>query len=215
MYVASFVLAGIAVNVVNHSLSGYWFTTSTTLGVNMRDGCVTPYVTDMAANDSMLVAECSGLDVFGIDSIQRRWTIDWIREHPGQFVLDAGPKVAAQLGSENHFSLGRPGYSPLDPEDPLQKPLVLVWIWYPVFYNVLLLTAMAAGIWIRRRQLAGPDGAVLLPFAGGLALAILTKASVRYNLPYTPCMIYFASQAMLTLFRAMRRRVQSKKSELT
>lgn len=206
VYGVTLVLASGALNIINHSLSGYWFTTSTTLGVNMRDGCVTPHVTDMAANDSMLIAECTGLDVFQLDSIQRRWAVDWICSHPGLFLRDAGPKIRAQLDSENHISLGRPPqYMPLDPGDPRQKPLVLFWLWYPVLYHALLLVAMCVGIWIRRRGLLRADGAVLLPFVCGLVLAVFTKAAVRYNLPYTPCMIYFAATALLWWGRRVRR----------
>lgn len=213
VYVASFALAGAALGAVNLRLSGHASFTSTTLGVNMRDGCVTPHVADMAANDSMIIAECTGLDVFQIDSIQRRWTLAWIARNPGRFALDAGPKLAAQLGSDSHMALGRGGYMPLDEEKPVQKGLIVFWLWYPKVYNAVLLAAMAAGIWIRRRRLAGSDGAVLLPFVCGLALAVLTKAEVRYNLPYTPCMIYFASLAALALLRRLRPKPQPKTTD--
>ena len=208
VYVVSFALAWAALGAVNLRLSGHASFTSTTLGVNMRDGCVTPHVADMAANDSMIIAECTGLDVFQIDSIQRRWTLAWIARNPGRFALDAGPKLAAQLGSDSHMALGRGGYMPLDEVKPVQKGLIVFWLWYPKVYNAVLLAAMAAGIWIRRRRLAGSDGAVLLPFVCGLALAVLTKAEVRYNLPYTPCMIYFASLAALALLRRLRPKPQ-------
>lgn len=161
---------------------GHRFLSSTTLGVNMligaNDYCHGSY-NDMVFDDN-LSDVLTGRNVFECDSVYRELAYDWIRKNPGKWISLSLLKIKSQLGVDKNRERG---------------------ISYTYFYLSVLYLATLCDIWIRRRKIAGPDIAVLFPFACGLALSVLTVGATRYNFPYIPCLIYFAAPAFGKLLR--------------
>lgn len=184
----------------NRSLTGYNFFGSTTLGINILIGanedCHGAY-NEFTSVDPSIIDKTEGKNTFQIDSIQKAYAFEWIKENPGRWVALALPKIYYELHPASIPSLGRYDKCLIKKETMLTKVFFICVKVYGYFYQLMLLGLAFAGIWIRRKELCGVDGAILLPFLGSLALAILTVGDPRYNMPYIPILIWFAVWSIL------------------
>lgn len=195
IYIASAVLCSLTIVLVNKNISGYAFYSSTTLGTNMmlgaNDEAYGGYNNATAAKEEN-EKKMDGMNVFQIDSLEKAYAVNWIKKNPGRWSGLAIKKIGYQMVPDSYIHVGREGYSILGQEDNPRGFVLNVWRAYCWIYQILLIIFGALGIWYRRRCLIGNDGIILLPFLGGLALAILTVGHPRYNMPYMPILIYFA-----------------------
>lgn len=182
IYAVSIGIGFIMVGEINRAVSGRFFISSTTLGINMligaNDDCEGGYNSAVLSDE--LDNELIGLDAFGCDSAYRTHAMEWIKEHPGKWALLSVKKIRYQIGTEH------PAWLP----DALNYGL-----------HFIFLCLVLAGIIIKGRDLTGVSEAVLLPLIGSVALAVLTVGHPRYNYPFMPCLVYFASAACLRLLK--------------
>lgn len=203
-YPASMILTYLMIISFNYSKTGYYFYSSTTLGINMllgaNDGCDGGY-NDLSTVDPAIDKEIEGKTTFQIDSLQKAYAYRWIGENPRKWLVLAPAKIAHELRPDTFTNLGRADGEVFDESDSLQYIFVMCIKGYVYIFQFALLITAAWGIWIRRRNLWGVDGAVLLPFLGSLGLTVLTVGNARYNMPFVPILIYFATWAILSIQR--------------
>lgn len=210
--VVTFLISGTATYALilsfNYQNTGYRFFSTSTLGTNMLQGANSIARGNYNNADSIAVEidpQLEGKNVFQIDSINRAYTKKWIEENPGRWALLSAPKIYYQLRPASYvFHLGRSKEAIINPGKPVGKIAIIGIKAYSNIYQFGLIFLMLYGLWIRRRSLWGIDGIILLPFLGGLALAILTVGHPRYNMPFEPVMIYFAALALMHIYKKIK-----------
>lgn len=198
-YIATAALCCFGIVILNKNISGYAFYSSSTLGTNMMlgandeaDGMYNNATGAKEENEKKM----GGMNVFQIDSLEKSYAINWIKEHPGRWSALAVQKLRYQMYPDSYIHVGREGYSILRQTDNGEGFILNAWRAYCWLYQILLIIFAGVGIWCRRRYLRGNDGIILLPFIGGLGLAVLTVGHTRYNMPFIPILIYFAVWAL-------------------
>lgn len=207
-YLATATIACLTLYAFNRNISGYGFMTSTTLGHNMIMGSFDDsyggYIINKNLNDKV-GKDITGKNVFEIDSIMKDYSYKWIKENPGKWTSLIIPKLKYELYYISYENLGRLDYNPVFDKDKVYlKPLKLYWLWFPALYQYVIYILALTGVWIRRKTILGVDGLILLPFLGSLLLTIFTVGHPRYNVPYMPILIYFASNALLYIINRLK-----------
>lgn len=195
-YVAGIVLTVLTLISFNRLVSGYAFLSSTTLGINMFIGAnndadggyiITQFMSDTVSDD------ITEKNVFETDKILRKHAVDWIKNNPVKWINLIPVKLKYEMMPADEIYLTRgPENAIFDTNDIRWKAIVIYWLWFPKLYHYSIYLFSIIGLWFRRNRIIGADGIILLPFLGGLALAILTVGHPRYNMPYMPILIYFA-----------------------
>ena len=205
-YLASAAVCCFGIIMLNKSISGYAFYSSSTLGTNMMlgandeaDGMYNNATAAKEENEKKM----EGMNVFQIDSLEKAYAVNWIKQHPGRWSALAFQKMRYQMYPDSYIHVGRDDYSILGQNNNQNGFILNVWRAYCWIYQILLIIFAIFGIWCRRHQLLRNDGIILLPFLGGLALAVLTVGHTRYNMPFIPILIYFAVWAISTNYKKL------------
>lgn len=187
---------------VNFCVSGgHLFLSSTTLGINMIQGAAdetSGAYCEASYNKKRLNDAVADLDVFACDSAYREASCEWISSNPGKWLGYIPAKVRYYLCVNPMLDYGRTSERMRH-----NGTLAQVRRLYPYIFQVTLYVAALAGLWIRRRQLWGADGAILLVYAAGIALTILTVGDPRYQIPFLPCLYWFASFVMARALKSL------------
>ena len=160
---AGIVLSIGAILVVNHSLSGgYWFISSTTLGVNMIqgacDGTYGAYYGEVL-DDKEIDMATSHLNVFEKDKYFSEKSIDWIKKNPAKWIGYIPDKLYYYFMPDEHLFYGRDQkYFTIDHGDIFLKIRCILPKVY--FYGIYLLAfiglTMRLRLMIRHRRLNTP-----------------------------------------------------------
>lgn len=208
-YIVTVTMSCGGIMAVHEYRTGYRFLSANTLGVNMvmgaNDGAYGPYNVPVGT-DSLIDARIEGKNSFQIDSIKTAFALNWIKQHPARWSLLAFPKIGYQLQPKSYSNFGRDDEI-IRNQNSVDKAAILGFKIENFTYQWVLLIFAFYGMWLRRKQLLGADGAILLPFIGGLALAVLTVGHPRYNMPYVPILIYFAIFTLYSIKRNFENRL--------
>lgn len=195
-------LGGIAIGAVliltfNYEVSqGSVFLSSTTSGINMRLGAFDeatgsyPYA---EIPDPNLVS-MDNPNVFDTDKAYRKDAIQWITENPTRWLVLSAKKVFYLIVMDYWLESSLPGERS---DMRISERKAELFTLSAVYYLVSILAIV--GIWVKRRELWGVYGLVLIPVLGVLFLAILTVGSPRYHYPAMPSILFFAANAICTL----------------
>lgn len=195
-YVAGIAVTMAAIGCLTYSSCGYPLTGSTTKGTNMIMGCWDGaqgrYDDEVfSPGNSGYIEPELGYNVVERDSCLTTRSVEWILNNPKKFLTLVPKKMFYLWG---HDSYAEFVLKP-NPDHSLTHQMVLSIPYY------LLLMLSVCGIWMRRRNLFGISGIILLPVILGCGAHILMYGGGRYHYPLLPPLIYFAAVALWFMFR--------------
>ncbi len=199
-YAAGVAIVMVGIMTLTYSSCGYPLSGSTTKGTNMIMGCwdqATGKYDDVvfdSGNPGYIDPELK-YNVVERDSCLSARSVDWIIHNPIRWVSLVPKKMFYLWGHDSYaeFVLEE------NPDHSLSHQMALS----GVYYMVLALSVW--GIWLKRKDLFGISGIVLLPVLLGCAAHSLMYGGGRYHYPLMPPLIYFASVAVEFAITVIRR----------
>lgn len=209
-YTLSLLATMFAFCALNYSIShGKTFFANDTLGINIFLGAnptATGYYDAGCLASDNLDERMQGKSTAQCDSIYRDISSSWISQNPGQWLSLAPLKVRGMFDPDFiQTGFGKVADRNNQPGllDLSRYPLLFMW-WNRIYYYFLWGSALLGLILMRKRMRLLIS--TLIPWIAGIFLAILTIGSPRYNQPYLPIAIFYASTALAYLIRRLLQR---------
>ena len=203
-------IANIGIGLFNISNNGHFMISASTSGVNLIMGANN--YADGSYNDSCFekgqlgdLSEYKGeLNVFTRDSIYKNRAIEWIKNHPGDYLKLIPIKITRLwIGDSYQEMIFNPSYK----EDVSFHKRIIKIITFSISYYIILLLAIV-GMIISRKKFFRELGVWTLPIIGACIMHAILYGGMRYHYPYIPLLILFATIPIMKWYQKFANHLQ-------